>query len=241
VDVDRFRPRPLGEVEPIWSFLSGQSGLSVAELKRRRFVTEISRTDGTKCKDVLINAFAQALKEVPEAMLLVSIDPRAGALHDALLELIAKLGIEDDVIVLGSVWDELPLLYNITHVFCTPSVMEGFGMSAQEAAATGKPVVASDLVPFVREYLLGPDPERIRWDHQPSKDLLFGKGGVVVPANLTEGFATAIARLLKNDEQRRAMGTEALNITVPSFTWWHRTDKLMSDLGLSTDSEFYDV
>ena len=47
------------------------------------------------------------------------------------------------------------MLYNATSVYCTPSVMEGFGMSAQEAAATARPVVASNLVPFVCEYLVG--------------------------------------------------------------------------------------
>ncbi len=237
VDEVRFHPRAAEEIEPIWSFLSAASGHGVPELKRRKFVTEISRTDTTKRKDVLIKAFAQVVRQVPEAMLLVSIDPHAGALHDALLELIKTHNLKNDVIVLGSVWDQLPLLYNITHVFCTPSVMEGFGMSAQEAAATGKPVISSNLVPFVCEYLLGPMPQRARWDRDPSRDLLFGSGGVVVPADFTDGFASAIVRLLTGDEQRDAMGAEALRITIPYFTWRHMTERLLFDLGVSTDGK----
>ena len=234
VDEVRYRPRPAGEVETIWPFLAERSGLSVAELKARKLVTEVSRTDKTKRKDVLIEAFARARQEVPEALLLVSIDPHAGVLHDCLRQLVSDRGVKDDVIVLGSVWDELPLLYNVTEVFCTPSVMEGFGMSAQEAAATGKPVVSSNLVPFVCEYLLGADPERVSLDHQEtSLDLLYGEAGVVVPADFIEGFAAALVRLLKDDEGRRRMGARAREITVPYFTWRHLTEGLLFDLGVS--------
>ena len=238
VDEVRYRPRQAGEVEPVWAFLSEQSGLSAEELRGRKLVTEISRTDKTKRKDVLIKAFARVKREVPEALLLVSIDPQAGKLHDSLLQLIGEYGLRDDVVVLGSVWDQLPLLYNVTHVYCTPSVMEGFGMSAQEAAATGKPVVSSHLVPFVCEYLLGPDPESVALDHQdPSKELLFGEAGVVIPADFMEGFAAAIVRLLQDDERRRCMGARAREITVPYFTWRHLTEDLLADLGVSAEGK----
>jgi glycosyltransferase involved in cell wall biosynthesis len=115
--------------------------------------------------------------------------------------------------------------------------MEGFGMSAQEAAATGKPVIASSLVPFAREYLLGSTPERVAWDHDPSKDLLLGNAGIIVPPDFIEGFANAMVRILSDDAWRRAMGAEALKITVPYFTWGHLSAKLMSDLGFSPSQE----
>ena len=234
VDEHRYRPHCESEIEPIWTVLSDQSGLSADELKRRKFVTEISRTDKTKRKDVLIKAFARVKKEIPEAMLMVSIDPHVRDLQDSLLGLIDERGLADDVIVLGSVWNELPLLYSVTDVYCTPSVMEGFGMSAQEATATGKPVVSSNLVPFVVEYLLGIDPQRVALDHRgPAKDLLFGEAGVVVPADCVEGFAAAIVRLLTDDDRRRRMGARAREITVPYFTWRHLTEELLSDLGVS--------
>jgi glycosyltransferase involved in cell wall biosynthesis len=238
VDEVRYRPRTADETEPIWAFLSEQSGLDIAQLKRRKLVTEISRTDKTKRKDVLIKAFASVRKEVPEALLLVSIDPHAGALHDSLRQLIDELGLRDDVIVLGSVWEQLPLLYNATDVYCTPSVMEGFGMSAQEAAATAKPVVSSDLVPFVCEYLVGADPERIAVDHQgPTMELLSGEAGIVVPADFVEGFAAAVVRLLADEDRMRTMGLRAREITVPYFTWRHLTEALLADVGISTDGE----
>jgi glycosyltransferase involved in cell wall biosynthesis len=236
VDDERYRPRDAEEIEPIWKFLSELCGIDPEEIKGRKLVTEISRTDKTKRKDTLIKAFARVKKEVPEALLMVSVDPNAGALHDSLLQLIGEYGLRDDAIVLGSVWEQLPLLYNATSVYCTPSVMEGFGMSAQEAAATAVPVVSSNLVPFVCEYLLGTDPEAIPVDHQdPTRELLVGDGGVVVPADFIEGFAAAIVRLLKDDDQRLRMGARAREITVPYFTWHHLTRALLNDLGVSAD------
>lgn len=238
VDEGRYRPRSAGELESIWEFLATESRLSVAQLKKRKFITEISRTDKTKRKDVLIKAFAQVKQQVPEAFLLVAVDPHAKALHDELQGLINELGLRDDVIVLGSIWDVLPLLYAATDVYCTPSVMEGFGMSAQEAAATGKPVVSSNLVPFVCEYLLGENPERVSVDGPGgAQELTWGEAAVVVPADFVEGFAAALTKLVQDDEARRRMGARALDITIPYFTWRHLTETLLSDLGVTAQGE----
>jgi glycosyltransferase involved in cell wall biosynthesis len=64
-----------------------------------------------------------------------------------------------------------------------------------------------------------------------------GAAGIIVPADFVEGFANAIVRLLSDDDRRRAMGAEALKITVPYFTWGHMATKLMSDLGVSAKGE----
>lgn len=229
IEPDRIHPMEPEALEPTWRFLSEQSGLAVDDLKRRLIVTEISRTDKTKRKDVVIKAFAQVKRAVPEALLAISIDDRTPALYQSLRGLISEFGLERDVIVLGSVWDQLPGLYNVTSVYCTPSVMEGFGMSAQEAAATAKPVVASDLVPFVVEYLLGDAPERVTID---GREIRFGEGGVVVPADFVDGFAAAVTRLLKDEALRTRMGQRALAITIPYFTWHARSRDLLDDLGI---------
>lgn len=227
IDAERIRPLPEAELESTWQFLAGLSDLPVEELRRRKLVTEISRTDKTKRKDILIHAFARVKAEVPDALLAVSIDQRSPALYDALQGLIREHGLERDVIVLGSVWNELPGLYNATSVYCTPSVMEGFGMSAQEAAATGKPVVASNLVPFVVEYLLGAAPESVMVD---GREIQLGEAGAVVPADFVEGVAAAISALLRDQSRAQQMGRRALEITIPYFTWHNRTHDLMEDL-----------
>jgi glycosyltransferase involved in cell wall biosynthesis len=168
--------------------------------------------------------------------LILSIDPRAPALRSALLALIEELDIQRQVVVLGSVWEQLPLIYNATSVYCTPSVMEGFGMSAQEAAATGKAVVSSDLVPFAREYLLGEDHVAVPFSgNGRSAEYQLGEAAITVPADRVDGFAAALIHLLTNEDLRRRMGGQALAITIPYFTWMNRSRDLMHDLGMTCD------
>jgi glycosyltransferase involved in cell wall biosynthesis len=233
VDVERYRPRDAEECAAIWPFLEHHSELTEEELRKRRIVTEISRTDHTKRKDVLIRAFAEVRDEMQGVLLIVALDERAGAPYDEAMALIRELDLSRDVVVLGSVWDQLPCLYAITSVYCTPSVMEGFGMSAQEAAATAVPVVSSDLVPFAREYLLGERPVHVSLDGaMGDRHLLVGSGATVVPADDVEGFAKALGMLLADPEASSAMGRRALDITVPYFTWEARTADLLDDLGI---------
>jgi glycosyltransferase involved in cell wall biosynthesis len=112
--------------------------------------------------------------------------------------------------------------------------MEGFGMSAQEAAATAVPVVSSDLVPFAREYLLGPAPVTVSTDGEMGERyLLVGDGATVVPADDVEGFTKALLMLLSDPDRSAEMGRRALDITVPYFTWEARTKDLLEDLEIT--------
>ena len=228
VDPERYYAREIQDEDGIWDFLSQCSGLSPEKVRRSKIVTEISRTDTTKRKDVLIRAFALARQQVPDSFLVVSIDKSKKKLSSELDDLIHALDLQDHVAVVGSVWDMLPALYAITDVYCTPSVMEGFGMSAQEAAATRVPVIASHLVPFVTEYLMGQDAEVLDFapDRQPVKR---GKGAVLVQADDVQGFAYALAMLLGDDELRRDMGENAYRITVPYFTWGNRVAAFLAE------------
>jgi glycosyltransferase involved in cell wall biosynthesis len=227
VDEERYHPRDPAACTAAWGLLAERSGKTIGELRARLIVTEISRTDTTKRKDVLIRAFAEVRSRVPEALLVVAIDEHARPVAEELHGLIDALGLGADVITVESVWEQLPSLYGISHVYCTPSVMEGWGMSAQEAAATAVPVVASALVPFAVEVLLGPDPHRIRYT---DGEMLIGDGAVVVPADSVNGFAEALRMLLTDPERRRAMGEAALARTVPHFSWLGRTKALLDRL-----------
>jgi mannosylfructose-phosphate synthase len=218
VNTERYHPRQVAADDRVWSFLSRRSGLSLEEVRRSKVVTEISRTDTTKRKNVLIRAFAQVQEKLLDTLLIVSIDDNQPDLAAELRSLIQDLGVEDRVAVVGSVWDLLPVLYAATDVYCTPSVMEGFGMSAQEAAATAVPVVSSHLIPFVSGYLMGPEAEQVSFaeGHEP---LQVGEGAIVVQADDVEGFAKALEMLLTDEPLREEMGQNAFRATVPRFTW----------------------
>jgi mannosylfructose-phosphate synthase len=222
VDPGRFFPREVPEDHEIWDFLEKKSRAPKEELKKARFITEISRTDRTKRKDLLLRAFAAIRGKHPELRLIVSIEETEKELYGELAGLIRDLEIEDGVVILGHEAERLPFLYALTSVYCSPSVMEGFGMSVQEAAAEAVPVVGSDKIPFVTEYLLG---------EQPVKEeggIEIGRGGIAVPADDLDALVKALDFLLSNEERRREMGRAARSITVPYFTWKEMTRRLLA-------------
>jgi mannosylfructose-phosphate synthase len=224
VDTDRYHPREIADGDPVWAFLGRCSGLCPEQVRASRIVTEISRTDSTKRKDVLIKAFGRVQNRLPDSLLVVSIDDGNKSLASELKALIDQLGLQNRVAVVGSVWNLLPVLYAVTDVYCTPSVMEGFGMSAQEAAATGVPVVASHLVPFATEYLLGVEVDLIPGNGQPVKK---GQGAVIVQADDVSGFAHALEMLLTDNGLRKTMGQNAYHTTVSYFTWRSRVQAFL--------------
>ncbi len=231
VDPDRYHPRhEITDGNKIWPFLSEHSGLTPEEIRRCKIITEISRTDTTKRKDVLIKAFAHIQRQNPHSFLIVTIDKNQADLYGQLTELIKSLQVEKHVAVLGSVWDWLPLIYSVTDVYCTPSVMEGFGMTPQEAAATRVPVVSSHLVPFVVEYLLGGDVKEIPVDGR--HPLRQGEGAIVVEADDVDGFAQALETLLQDDELRHEMSENAYRLTIPYFTWGHVVNDFLETIGV---------
>lgn len=229
VDQERYYAHEVPADHEIWDFLSSLSGLTAEDIKQRQIVTEISRTAITKRKDVLIKAFALLSQQLPDTFLVVAIDEREEVLAVELNHLIRQLGISDQVAAVGSIWDLLPTLYAITDVYCTPAIVEGFGMSAQEAAATRVPVVASDRVPYVTEYLLGDNPEQRVYD-KSQRPLQVGEGAVVVPVDDVPGFAEGLKTLLLDQELRQEMGENAYAATVPYFTWHNMVGRFLSEL-----------
>lgn len=228
IDPERYFPEEIAPDDPIWEFLGRYTSLTSSAIRQRLIITEISRTVSTKRKDVLIRAFARIRRKYPQTLLVLTIN-QDQSLGKELVVLIDELGLSDDVILLGSVWDQLPSIYRFTDIYCTPSIMEGFGMSAQEAAATKIPVIASDKVPFATEYLLGENVQTLYYKEDTSP-IQLGEGCVVVPSDEIDGFAFALERLLADNQLRQSMGNIAYNITIPTFTWDMVVNKFLSDL-----------
>jgi len=219
VDQERYFPHKVEGSNPVWSLLSELINLPIEEIQKKKIITEISRTDETKQKDVLIKSFAKVLNDHPDSLLVITIDDTNEDLSKMLINLIAESGISHATAAVGSIWDILPSLYAISDIYCTPSIMEGFGMAVQEAAATKVPVVSSDLVPFVTEYLATQKQQEIRLDSGTS--LLFGDGAIIIPPGDIDGFAFALDKLLSDENLRQEMGECAYRATIPYFTWDH--------------------
>jgi glycosyltransferase involved in cell wall biosynthesis len=231
VNPQRFYRRDVGQDNEIWDFLSSRCGLPVTDIKQCKIITEISRTDATKRKDVLIKAFAKVHAADQNTLLIVSIDDNEKKLSAELKRLIAELNIKSHVAIIGNEQGRLPVLYSISSVYCSPSVMEGFGMSVQEAAATKVPVVGSDLIPFVKEYLLGKDCRELSFAGMSAKPLCQGAGAFMVPADDIDGFAAALRTLVNDAALREKMGAQAFKITIPYFTWNSMTQRFLIAIG----------
>ena len=235
IETERFFPREIEPGDPIWEFLGGHVGMNAEQVKGRKIITEVSRTVANKRKDVLIKAYAMLKEEFPETLLVVSIDDQEIELARELYGLINDLGMKGEVVPVGSIWEMLPRLYAATDVFCTPSAVEGFGMTPQEAAATQVPVVSSDGVPFATEYLLGSQVQVLNNADFQESSVQVGEGAIIVPKDDVFGFAFALAVLLSDAELRKQMGKRAYEITIPEFTWEKVTKTFLSEAGISVN------
>jgi glycosyltransferase involved in cell wall biosynthesis len=101
--------------------------------------------------DTLVDAYAAVRRERPAAPPLVIAGALAGPYASAggdLRERIAASGIETAAVLTGFVPDEeLACLYTGATAAVVPSLGEGFGLPAVEAAACGAPSVLSDIGP----------------------------------------------------------------------------------------------
>lgn len=135
-------------------------------------------------------AAAAALRMRRPDVLFVVVGPTDPDKHDAL----APSDI-DDATALGNVVflgrrDDVEELYAGFDLFVLPSYREGFPRSAMEAAASGVPVVATD----------------IRGCRQVVDD---GRTGILVPLHDADALARAVEELASDGDRRGAMGEAA--------------------------------
>ena len=95
--------------------------------------------------------------------------------------------------------DNMPSVLSQASIVCLPSYREGLPKVLLEAAASGRPIVASD-VPGCREIVKN------------------GKNGFLVPARQSEPLAEAINRLVVNPELRQEMGCKGRSIVEMEFS-----------------------
>lgn len=148
---DRIRVTPLAadpdlcppeDVDDVRSELADQFGIL------GRYFLHIAGFDRRKNVPLLVQAFARALPQLPDDMMLLL----AGAPHTdnpvvypPVEPVIKAEGIETRVILTGRVSvPQRRLLYQGAYGYVTPSIHEGFGLTPLEAMATGVPVIAAN-------------------------------------------------------------------------------------------------
>ena len=181
--------RPLAESELDQAVLA-RAGLAPGE----RFLIYLGGVNPHKNLPALIEALA-ALRSRPTErdlrLLIVGEVERDGFTpgYASLQARISSLGMAHAVQFTGFIADhELVHLLNAALVLVLPSLAEGFGLPAVEAAACGTPVVATRNSPL---------PE------------LLADGGLFIDPTQPAELRAALAALLDNEPQRLAMGRAA--------------------------------
>jgi glycosyltransferase involved in cell wall biosynthesis len=109
-----------------------------------------------------------------------------------------KVNYKNEIIFTGYLpEEELPVFYNYADVFVYPSLYEGFGLPVLEAMACGCPVVASNVASI---------PE------------VLGEAGILVTPTDIDELATAIYRVISDNNLRRQLSQAGL-ARAALFSW----------------------
>ena len=175
-----FGPRTAEELE---------AELGPLGLERGRYFVYAGGISPHKNVETLLDAFA-ALRdergEVPRLVLVGELrgDPYLSAAASVRART-SELGLDEDVVLPGFVSDErLACLFAGSLAAVLPSLAEGFGLPAVEAAACGAPVILSDL-PAHRESL--------------------GDGGLYFPPRDAHALTDRLGALMDDDDLRREL------------------------------------
>ncbi|WAW09112.1 glycosyltransferase family 4 protein [Oxalobacter vibrioformis] len=103
---------------------------------------------------------------------------------------------------------DMPIVFAQAHIVCLPSYREGLPKVLVEAAACGKPIVATD-VSGCREIIVNEE------------------NGLLVPVQEVENLAVALNRLLSNPHLRFEMGQRGRQKVVAEFSIGHVVDKTL--------------
>lgn len=177
-------------------FLPGQKAAAPTAL----FVGGLDPQHYFKGVEPLIEAFAQAASDIPEARLRIV---GKGGLEPYYRSLIALKGIADKVEILNNVSDEeLVDCYRQACVAVLPSINKGeaFGLVLLEAMASGTPVIASNL-PGVRNVFRN------------------GEHGYLVRPGDVSDLADKLRRLLSDPAAAAAMGERAADWISENYSW----------------------
>ncbi len=174
------------------------------------FVGRLARRKGVK--EFIEHSLVAIVKQVPEVCFVIAGDNPTDSLtpHDdvagEIRQAIERHKLSEQVRWLGAVSDaELVQIYAFCDVLVLPVLdldadVEGFGMVALEAAAAGKPVIATRC---------GGIPDAVE----------DGESGILVEPGNCDCLSEAIVFLLKNPQIASAMGQSGRRRAVKEFTW----------------------
>jgi len=185
-------------------------------LATNNIILSVARLVSRKGIDVVIKAMPQVWQTIPDAVYLIVGEGTDRNRLNWILKENIKSKDRDKIIFCGLVPDEeLAGYYQTAKIFVMPTRevkgdIEGFGMVYLEAGLFKLPVIASQ-VGGVKEAVKG------------------GETGIFVDGLNSHEIASAIVKLLKDDEYRLKLSSNNYN-WARSFDWSEEADKLKQEL-----------
>ena len=156
----------------------------------------VSRLREEKGIDVLVQAFALAYAKNSNLHLLIV---GTGPQEDEIKSIIEELNISEACTLTGGLsWEESMRFMSCMDVVIVPSRFEGFGLSAAEAMALGKPIIASDVGGLAE----------VVTDKET---------GYLFQANNTSDLADYIIEMSESFSKREEMGSNGLKKVLEMF------------------------
>ena len=164
-------------------------------------VLYVGRLAPEKALPSLIDAFAQTVQQIPDALLVLVGD---GPMRVSIEQQVDRLGLSTKVCFAGRVEPaNIPSWLQIADVFTLVSFSEGFACSLLEAMSVGLPAVVSDIT--------------------ANRQLVdSGVHGFLTPVGNAEAVASGIVSLLQDSPLRTAMGQAARQRVIANYS----TDKI---------------
>ena len=182
IPTDKIRIVPEGIDLSRWNKLAKET----PRQRDGRTILCVARQYPRKRIDDLMRSLVRVRSVVPEVRTIIV---GAGPEHKRLRKLKRELGLSDIVDMCGELSsdDEVARFYRQADIFCLPSVQEGFGIVFLEAMANSLPIVATTATAIPE---VVPD----------------GQAGLLVPPRDESALATALIRLLRNEQERKRLG-----------------------------------
>lgn len=163
-----------------------------------KLVLYLGRIHKIKSPDLLVEAFAELIRELPDVKLVIA-GPDDGYLT-TLRGIIDNLGISDKVLVTGHVGKSEKLAaYVDADVYALPSVYDMSPTTVMEACACSIPVIVTDrcgLASWIASY----------------------QAGYVVPHDRKQ-FKQALIAILSDKKLRQQLGNQARRLVEDQFAW----------------------
>lgn len=151
----------------------------------------------------MIRAMLGILAAYPDTYYLIAGD---GAYRDALVEEVAKLGVENRVVFAG-MRNDIPRILAASDIFILPTLTEALPTVLAEAMAARLPIIASAV---------GGIPEMIS-DRQ--------NGRLVSPGDVQE-LTAVVVELLSDAAARKSMGSSGWEVVQKKFNIWEQVRQL---------------